>query len=81
MGMLLRDFIYLDWENQYYVIHAGDHIRLSRVEIEEYKKLMEQVWDWNIKKIKAKRENIMLEEQVDATPRFYSIGSPPSASS
>lgn len=36
--MLLRDFWCLDWENRYYVIHAGDHIRLRRVEQEEFER-------------------------------------------
>ncbi len=44
--MLLRDFWVLDWENKYYVIHAGDDIRLRRAETDEMRHLMDQWYDY-----------------------------------
>ncbi len=57
--MLLRDFWYLDWENRYYVIHAGDHIRLRRVEAEEYQRELEKILDYLLNK----RRGIPLHKQ------------------
>lgn len=44
--MLLRDFRYLDWENKYYVIHAGDHIRLRRAIQDEHEKRSKAYFEW-----------------------------------
>ena len=62
--MLLRDFKYLDWENVYYVIHAGDHIRYRRVLIEETKKELEAICRYKLEKrhheIFPKREFVFI---------------------